>query len=81
MSYFLPPMETITKFFVSSVLDIILCFIGVRISNLVPSAMCQQFRQETLESAFDRGFKGAQGKENCEVPPSTYHTVSSYEFI
>ncbi|VDL19931.1 unnamed protein product [Hymenolepis diminuta] len=46
---------------------------GVRISNLVPSAMCQQFRQETLESAFDRGFKGAQGKENCEVPASTYH--------
>ncbi|KAM3185961.1 hypothetical protein ACTXT7_005309 [Hymenolepis weldensis] len=47
---------------------------GVRISNLVPSAMCQQFRQETLESAFDRGFKGAKDKENCEVPLSTCHT-------
>ncbi|KAL5112563.1 DNA polymerase kappa [Taenia crassiceps] len=31
---------------------------GVRVSNLVPSAMCQQFRQETLEAAFNRGFQG-----------------------
>lgn len=35
-----------------------LCIIGVRVSNLVPSAMCQQFRQETLEAAFNRGFRG-----------------------
>ncbi|VDO03454.1 unnamed protein product [Rodentolepis nana] len=44
---------------------------GVKISNLVPSAMCQQFRQETLESAFDRGFKGAKDEEKCEEIPNT----------
>uniref|UniRef100_A0A5K3FBQ8 ZnF_Rad18 domain-containing protein n=2 Tax=Mesocestoides corti TaxID=53468 RepID=A0A5K3FBQ8_MESCO len=32
--------------------------VGVRMSNLVPSAMCQHFHQGTLEAAFDRGFRG-----------------------
>ncbi|VDK31805.1 unnamed protein product [Taenia asiatica] len=37
---------------------------GVRVSNLVPSAMCQQFRQETLEAAFNRGFRGGGTMEH-----------------
>ncbi|CDS40731.1 dna polymerase kappa [Echinococcus multilocularis] len=42
---------------------------GVRVSNLVPSAMCQQFRQETLEAAFNRGFQGDETMEPDDGDP------------
>ncbi len=45
-----------------------LSILGVRMSNLVPSEMCQHFHQGTLEAAFNKGFKGRDGETFYKKP-------------
>ncbi|KAL7063018.1 hypothetical protein AAHC03_0119 [Spirometra sp. Aus1] len=43
---------------------------GVRMSNLMPSEMCQNYRQATLQSAFKQGFKGQESDRSSEAVTS-----------